>query len=73
MGGRTKMKITSKTKISKTLDLNPKAAEILFESGLHCVGCPAVSEESLEDGCKAHGMNKKQIENLIKKLNKREK
>ena len=32
--------ITKKTKFSKILEGNEKAAEILFEAGLHCVGCP---------------------------------
>ena len=62
--------ITEKTKLSEVLNKNPKAAEIFFEAGLHCIGCPAVSQETIEQGCKAHGMNKKEINEIIKKLNK---
>lgn len=62
-------KITKKTKFSEILD-NNKAAEALFEAGLYCVGCPAAMMETLEQGCKAHGMTKKQIDELIFKLNK---
>ncbi len=62
-------KITKKTKFSKILEDNEKAAEILFEAGLHCVGCPMTAQESLEDGCLAHGMNGKEIDKLVGKLN----
>lgn len=64
-----KQKISSETKLSKIIEINPNAGEILFESGMHCIGCGMASGETLEDGCKAHGMNKKQIDELIKKLN----
>ena len=44
---------------------NPKAAQILFESGLGCVGCPMAMQETIEEGCLAHGMDKKEINELI--------
>ena len=52
------------------LEKYPESADILFESGLHCIGCGAAMYETLEQGCLAHGMDKKQIEELIKKINK---
>jgi hybrid cluster-associated redox disulfide protein len=67
----TKEAITGKMAFGEILEKHPEAAEILFSSGLHCIGCGMAMYETLEDGCKAHGMNKKQIEELIKKLNKR--
>jgi len=67
------MKITSKTKMNKLLKEKPEAAEILFESGLHCIGCPMAMQETLEQGCLAHGMNKKDIDKLIKRLNGKKK
>ena len=63
------MKITKKTPLSK-LATDKKAAMTLMESGLHCVGCIAAQFETLEQGCKSHGMSDKDIEELIKKLNK---
>lgn len=66
-------KITEKTKLNEVLNHNPKAAEILFEAGLYCVGCAAVSQETLGQGCIAHGMNKKQIAEILNKLNKPQK
>lgn len=62
-------KITNKTKMNEILNKNPNAAELLFESGMGCIGCPMAMQESLEDGCRAHGMSEKEIEKLIKKLN----
>ncbi len=64
-------KITLKTKLGDILSINADAAEILFEHGLSCMGCPMAMEETLEDGCLAHGMNKKEISELIKRLNKK--
>ncbi len=64
-------KILPETKLSELLSKNPKAAEILFESGMHCVGCAMAGSENIEQGCKAHGMSKKQIDELIKKLNRK--
>lgn len=65
------MKITKKTRIGEILEKNPKAAEALFKAGLMCIGCPMAQQETLEQGCRAHVMNKKQIDELIKKLNKK--
>ncbi|MBU0893937.1 MAG: DUF1858 domain-containing protein [Nanoarchaeota archaeon] len=65
-----KKKITEKTKLSELLSMNPKVSEILFEVGLYCVGCPAAAQETLEQGCKAHGMNKKDIDEIVERLNK---
>ena len=64
-------KITKKTKLSELLDKNPKAAEILFEVGMHCMGCPMAMQETLEQGCLAHGMTKKEIDELIERLNRK--
>ncbi len=63
-------KITRKTKLGKILEINPDAAEILFEAGMSCIGCPMAMQETLEEGCQAHGMSKKEIDKLIEGLNK---
>lgn len=64
-------KITSKTKLNDLLRKNPETVEILFDAGLHCIGCPMAMQETLEQGCKAHGMTKKEINELVKRLNER--
>ncbi len=63
------MKVTKETSLQE-LAANKKAAMILIDSGMHCVGCVAAQFETLEQGCKAHGMSDKDIEELIEKLNK---
>ena len=40
--------------------------EILMESGMHCVGCPASQGESIEEACAVHGAD---ADELVKKLN----
>lgn len=64
-----KEKITKTTTIAKAIEINPKATEVLFSSGMCCVGCPMAQQETIEQGCLAHGMKPKEIDELIKKLN----
>jgi len=64
-------KITKKTKISDLITQNSEVVEILFQRGLGCIGCPMAMMETLEQGLKAHGMNNKEIEKIIKELNKK--
>ncbi len=67
----TKDKIESKTNLADLLSKYSELAEVLREDyGLHCVGCFAARFETLEDGAKAHGYDGKDIEKMIKKLNK---
>ena len=47
----------------------PKAAPILGEFGLHCVGCHIGISETIEQGAKAHGLGEDQIEKLMTTLN----
>ena len=65
---KTKEKITKKMSFSEILEKFPEAAEILFESGMHCCGCRMSANESLEQGAIAHGINP---DKLIEKLNKK--
>jgi hydroxylamine reductase len=64
---KAKPKITKNMTIATVLAKNPKAAQILFKEGLHCLGCPSASYESLEAACQMHGLN---LEKILKKLNK---
>ena len=63
------MTITKKTTLSEVVKKNPDAAELLFDIGMHCVGCPMSMGETVEQGCQAHGMTDKQIDEIVKKLN----
>ncbi len=49
-------------------DYSQKLAAVMQAKGLSCVGCGAATYETLEDGMKAHGMEK-DIDAMVKKLN----
>lgn len=48
----------------------PKSAIVMMKYGLHCIGCHVSAYETLEQGCKAHGMTYEQIEEMLKEVNK---
>ena len=62
-------KITKDTLIGEVVEKYPQVVETLMGLGLHCVGCHVAGFESLEAGFKAHGMDNKQIDEAVKKLN----
>ena len=59
-------KITENTLIADCLKLNPKAADILLETGMHCLGCAMAHGETIAEAVSAHG---KDLEDLLAKLN----
>ena len=66
------MKITAKTKIGEVLEeMEEKAEDILMKAGMGCVHCPMAQMETIEQGCLGHGMSKKDIDKLVKELNKK--
>jgi hybrid cluster-associated redox disulfide protein len=66
-------KITKKTKLSELMESHPETAEVLLDSGMGCFGCPMAMQETVEDGCRAHGMSDKDIDKLVDNLNKNKK
>lgn len=68
-----KDKITKDTTIFETVQVKPEAAALLMDAGMHCVGCPMAMQETIEEGCLAHGLNKKEIDELVKKINETKK
>ena len=65
---KNKEKITKKMTFDYILQRHPELAEVFMEEGMHCIGCPMSASESIEDGCKAHGL---EPEKIIKKLEKK--
>jgi hybrid cluster-associated redox disulfide protein len=67
--------MADKTEIKKGMTIgdivssHPECAQVLMEHGFHCLGCAMASMETLEQGAKAHGMDDKQVTELVKKLN----
>jgi len=66
------MKITRKTDMSALLMFKPELAGLLFQAGMGCAGCPMSRGETLEQGCKVHGMTDKEIDKLVEMINKGE-
>ncbi len=69
-----KQGINKEMVIGKIFDKYPKKAneiiELMMDSGLHCVGCGAAMFETIEQGMIAHGYSDKEIDNLVKEINK---
>jgi hydroxylamine reductase len=65
----------SDNKITKDMILGdivlryPKTAKIMLEYGLHCVGCGASDMDTVEAGCKVHGMTDAEIDELVESMN----
>lgn len=59
--------INKKMSFGEILNRKPEAAKILFESGMHCVGCSMAYAETLEQGALMHGLDP---DKLIKKINR---
>lgn len=58
--------VTKETLIGEALMMNMGIANILMESGMHCVGCPSAQGESIAEACMVHGMD---ADELIGKIN----
>ena len=54
--------------IGEILEMHPKAADILTEFGMGCLGCPAATMETLEQACYVHGL---ELEEGMAKLNEK--
>lgn len=54
--------------IGEILEMHPKAADILTEFGMGCLGCPSAIMETLEQACYVHGL---ELEEVMAKLNEK--
>ncbi|HEX9061446.1 MAG TPA: DUF1858 domain-containing protein [Clostridia bacterium] len=59
-------KITSDMIIADVLKIDKGTIPIFLNNGMHCLGCPSSSGESIEDACMIHGIN---AEKLVNELN----
>lgn len=51
--------------IKQVLDINRGTARIFMSFGMHCLGCPHATAESIEDACAAHGVNADELVHQI--------
>ncbi len=59
-------KVTKDMIIADILKLDKGTVPILLGIGMHCLGCPSSSGESLEDACAIHGVD---VDQIVKDLN----
>ena len=58
--------ITKDTIIMDVLAIDDGTAEFFFEIGMHCLGCPSASGESIEQAAAVHGVD---ADALVEKIN----
>ena len=59
-------KVTKDMIIADVLRMDRETAPIFMRHGLHCLGCPASSMESIADAAMVHGLS---VDALINDLN----
>ena len=59
-------KVTKDTIIMDVLKLDSGTAPFFLEIGMHCLGCPSASGESIEQACMVHGTD---ADALVAKIN----
>ncbi len=60
------MKVTKDTIIMDVLKMNTATAQFFLDIGMHCVGCPSASGESIEQACMVHGAD---ADKLVEDIN----
>ena len=58
--------VDKKMTIRQVLDMDVSTARIMMGYGMHCMGCPHATAESLEDAGAVHGID---VEEMVQKLN----
>ena len=58
--------VTKEMTIGEVLNVDRHTAPIFMSFGMHCLGCPHATAESLEDACAVHGTN---ADELVDQLN----
>ena len=58
--------VNKQISIGEVLRISRETAPIFMQFGMHCLGCPHATAESIEDACAVHGVD---ADELIKKLN----
>ncbi len=43
--------------IADVLRIDPETAQFFYGIGMHCLGCPSSSGETVEEACEVHGVD----------------
>lgn len=60
------MKITKDTIIGDVLRIDSDLAPFFLEIGMHCLGCPSATSETIEEACYVHEAD---CDALLEKIN----
>ena len=60
-------KVTKDMIIADILQVDSGIAQILFNAGMNCVGCPAAKGETLEEAGVVHGID---VDSMVEEINK---
>ncbi len=60
------MKITKDMTIQQVLEADRRTAAVFMRHGMFCIGCPAATNENIEQAAMVHGIN---LDALITDLN----
>ncbi len=60
------MLITKDMIIADVLRLDQGCGELFLEIGMHCLGCPSATGETIEEACAIHDAD---ADELVRKLN----
>ncbi len=58
--------VTKDMLIGEILQLDVTTSKFFIEMGMHCLGCPASTGESLEQACEVHGCD---VDEMVAKIN----
>ena len=70
MESEMKKAVTKDMVIADVLRQYPDVAVIMLEHGLHCVGCHANVYDTIEAGCKVHGIDDTAVDSMVAEMNK---
>ncbi len=57
---------TKEMTFAQALRTHPDVAKVLAKYNLGCIGCMGAQNESLEQGCRAHGLD---VDDILRDLN----
>ncbi|MDO4572273.1 MAG: DUF1858 domain-containing protein [Clostridia bacterium] len=60
------MQATKDMTIQQVIEMNEGTADILMNSGMHCLGCAMAHGETIEQACSVHGID---ADTLIGQIN----
>ena len=59
------MQVSKQMTIMEIISVDAGIVPILYDAGMHCIGCPSAQGESLEMACMVHGIDADELETKI--------